>query len=148
VALLLGHLNAPELPYSPSVIQCDHRSAVSVVEMLAMPGISVPTVLAMERFVVGNRASRSSTSAAGATTRNLLGELLAWADTFPRVQVRSVQRPAGAVKPWATDERLAAAGLLDITKGMNHARDAARHALFAAVADFGQPDPLSRRAAR
>jgi hypothetical protein len=50
------------------------------------------------------------------------------------------------VKPWATDERLAAAGLLDPTKGMRHARDAARHALFCAVRDFGLPDPLSAKA--
>jgi hypothetical protein len=50
------------------------------------------------------------------------------------------------VKPWATDERLEAAGLLDLTKGMRHARDAARHALFTAVKDGGVPDPLSKHA--
>ena len=41
---------------------------------------------------------------------------------------------------------MAAAGLLEPTKQLRHARDAARHALFAAVADCGIPDPLSRKA--
>jgi hypothetical protein len=50
------------------------------------------------------------------------------------------------VKPWATDTRLAAAGLMEPTTGMRHARDAARHALFAAVKTYGLPDPLSARA--
>jgi hypothetical protein len=50
------------------------------------------------------------------------------------------------VKPWAVDKRLHAAGLLDMTAGMRHARDAARHALFCAVKDYGLPDPLSSKA--
>lgn len=57
----------------------------------------------------------------------------------------SAQR-AGLVKPWATDKRLDAAGLLALTPGSTHARDAARHALYCAVWNCGYPDPLSRRA--
>lgn len=55
---------------------------------------------------------------------------------------------AAVVKAWATDERLKAAGLYDMTAKMIDARDAARHALFGAVKYAGLPDPLSRKAAR
>lgn len=98
-------------------------------------------VLAVERFVVGPRAARSSTATAGALTRDLIGALLQTAESHG---ARSVTRPAAAVKPWATDLRLDAAGLLAPCAGMGHARDAARHALFAAVHDAGLPDPLIR----
>jgi hypothetical protein len=47
------------------------------------------------------------------------------------------------VKPWATDGRLRAAGLW--FRGLPHARDGARMAMFAAVREFGVADPLSRR---
>jgi hypothetical protein len=54
-------------------------------------------------------------------------------------------RAAALVKPWATDRRLTAAGLLDPTAGMGHARDAARHALYAAVHLQLTTDPLSKK---
>jgi hypothetical protein len=57
-------------------------------------------------------------------------------------------RYAALVKPWATDRRLRAAGLLALTTGKGHARDACRHALYCAVCDCGYPDPLSRTAAQ
>jgi hypothetical protein len=56
-------------------------------------------------------------------------------------------RTASEVKPWATDKRLAVAGLLELTSKMRDARDAARHALFSACRDLGQPDPLSSKQA-
>lgn len=97
-------------------------------------------VLAVEQFVVGGRAARSSSAHAGRVTRALIAELAELgADVFTRAAV--------VVKPWATDRRLEAAGLLDPTKGMQHARDAARHALYAAVRMNVTPDPLSRKAA-
>jgi hypothetical protein len=95
--------------------------------------------VALERFVVGRRAGRSTTPEAGIATRNMIGEVVAWARDRCPVHLRS----ASEVKPWATDARLEAAGLLELTKGMRHARDAARHALFCAVRDYGLPDPLS-----
>jgi hypothetical protein len=99
--------------------------------------------VAVERFVVGRRAARSSTPGAGAITRGMVGVIEAWATDY-RCKVNA--RAAADVKPWAVDKRLHAAGLLDLTAGMRHARDAARHALFCAVKDFGLPDPLSSRA--
>lgn len=99
----------------------------------------VVAVLAIERFVVGPRAGRSAFPAAGRVTRELIDELQA-SDLADRVMLRS----ASQVKPWATNDRLRAAGLWDLGKGMPHARDAARHALFAAVSECGMRDPLSR----
>jgi hypothetical protein len=101
--------------------------------------------IALERFVTSFRAGRSATPGGGLATRSLIGEVEAWARLGnTRVQTR----PAADVKPWATDERLDAAGLLEPTKGMRHARDAARHALYCAVRDYGLPDPLSKAAGR
>jgi hypothetical protein len=49
------------------------------------------------------------------------------------------------VVAWATDERLAAIGVYDITFNMRPARDSARVALYAAHAALRIPDPLARR---
>lgn len=124
------------VPLGPDVVQCNAGIAVAVVRSLT---IEPPTALAVERFVVGPRAARSSTPVAGQITRELIGLLAG----VPAAQ--HVQRSAAEVKPWATDRRLDAAGLLAPTKGMPHARDACRHALFSAVRDCGLPDPLSKR---
>lgn len=103
----------------------------------------IVNALAYEKFVVGRRAARSATPAAGATTRDMIGRLEAWTQEHCDGRVHS--RSAADVKPWATDKRLAAAGLLEpLTTGMRHARDGARHALFCAVRDYGLPDPLSK----
>lgn len=97
-------------------------------------------LLAVEQFVVGARASRSSSAHAGRVTRALVAEL-------HNLGAPVFLRNASLVKTWATDKRLEAAGLLDATKGMGHARDAARHALYAAVHCGYTTDPLSRKAA-
>ena len=100
-------------------------------------------IVAVETFVVGPRAARSSTAGAGALARALVAEILALARTRG---ADIAARPAAAVKPWATDKRLAAAGWADACKGMGHARDAARHALFTAVHAGLLRDPLSAKA--
>lgn len=125
---------------SARVFQCDADSVNWLVYSLLTfyPGLT--RLLAVERFVVGGRASRSSTPKAGAVTRNMVGALEALA---VRDRATFVLRSASEVKPWATDERLAKAGF-PLPKGMTHARDAARHCLFAAVHDGGIPDPLSK----
>jgi hypothetical protein len=105
-------------------------------------------VLAVEQFVVGGRASRPSSAHAGRVTRALIGELsdLAYMLSSNEHDCSLFTRTAALVKPWATDRRLAAAGLLEGTKGMGHARDAARHALYAAVHMGLTGDPLSTKA--
>lgn len=127
-------LDAQALQISPELIE-------PVLDMLAQDD---QPVVAVERFVVGRRSALSSTPAAGALTRGMVGVVEAWAD---RNSVKCISRAATDVKPWATDKRLAVAGLLEpLTNGMRHARDAARHALFCAVKDYGLPDPLSSKA--
>lgn len=101
------------------------------------------TVLALEQFVVGTRAARSSTPTGGAAARKATDLIVNWAEIRGLI---CILRSASNVKPWATDARLAAAGLLEPTTGMRHARDAARHALYTACKSYGLPDPLSAKA--
>lgn len=99
--------------------------------------------LAVESFVVGPRAAKSASSAAGQEARDIITAL-----KLRHRGVRIYERPAVVVKRWATNQRLEAAGLLAITTGMPHARDASRHALYSAVREGYLPDPLSRSASR
>lgn len=123
------------------MIQCNAGAARLVVEALVT---KTPTcgLMAIEKFVVSPRAGRSTHAAAGAVTRELITELSGLAELY---DYNIHTRAAGVVKPWASDERLEAAGLVPTARGMSHARDAARHALFAAVRDGGLPDPLSKK---
>lgn len=130
-------------PLRTQIFQCDGDSVVWLAEQLinvaAEGGLSVN--LQIERFVVGVRAGRSSTAHAGRQTRDMIGALAAvthWAN------VHVALRPAAEVFPWASDARLSRLGLYAATKGMQHARSAARHALYTAVRDGGMTDPMSR----
>lgn len=92
--------------------------------------------VAAERYVVRHRASRVNDPGASKAARDVLGGLaVCIKDT------RLIERAAVEVKPWATDDRLKAAGLFDQTKGLRHARDAVRHALYSACRDFGARIP-------
>lgn len=147
------------------VVQCTPGLAPSIVTwLLADPvmGASHPdlrAVVQVERFVVGRSSGRSGK--AGATTRDLVGAIqrevgfhAASVSGFPAaVVLENAQR----VKTWASDLRLMeviaakAAGnehLYALTAGMRHARDGARHAVFASVMHGGVPDPLSKGAHR
>lgn len=115
------------------VMQC---SAELLYTLVATFNPYKEALVAVERFVTRGRAN-----AAQSLTRDQVANLL-------RIHPRSVQRNASQVKAWATDTRLEAAGLLEACKGMRHARDAARHALYAAVHDAGLTDPLSKRWSR
>jgi hypothetical protein len=127
----------------PAVFQCNAPSVGWLVQtMLALRG-DLRAVLAIERFIVGMRSARSAHAGAGELTRSMIGELTTLGH-LAGAQV--VFRPAADVMPWATDKRLKAAGLLEPTKALPHARAAARHALYAAVRDGGLPDPLSTKA--
>lgn len=145
------HVEGPTL-LRVEAIQCTAGTAAELVEALLQSERHTSTLLQVERFVVGRRSGRSATAGAGAATRDLIGQLQRVVDSMSyavtRESVHLIERNAGQVKPWATDTRLTAAGLLEATKGMRHARDAGRHALFAAVHDAGLPDPLSSRFVR
>lgn len=114
------------------VVQCSHGFLLEVLAALNAQG----SVVAVERFVTRGRAN-----AAQQLTRDQVAVL-------SQILPHAVQRSAAAVKPWASNERLARAGLLELTEGMRHARDGARHALFAAVREAGLVDPLSKEFTR
>jgi len=120
------------------------RGAVLPIVRAMLHTYDYRAVIAVEQFVVGPRAARSSTPEAGRIARDLIGALQSLGF---ELNLRVVLRSASQVKPWATDKRLQAAGVPDIPK-MRDARDAARHALFCATADCGLPDPLSKRGTR
>ncbi len=111
------------------VMQC---SAELLYTLVATFNPYKEAIVAVERFVVRGRAN-----AAQSLTRDQVANL-------ERIHPLTFVRNASQVKAWATDARLEAAGLLDACKGMRHARDAARHALFAAVKDAGLTDPMSK----
>jgi hypothetical protein len=132
------------------VVQCTVGAAPTLFRAVLEDG-NLPTLVQIETFVIGRGSMRSGHY--GTVTRDLIVTLReAWASYDSMIRGRRgghwLQRTASQVKPWATDTRLDAAGLLEATKGMRHARDAARHALFCAVHDAGVPDPLSRKATR
>jgi hypothetical protein len=133
----LPYLDGRQL--TPMVLQCDHYSAVPLVEAILRSGWHRPAdsrlVLVVEQFVVSTRAAKSGTAEAGRITRAMIADL----DALEPVLTQT----AGQVKPWATDRRLAAAGLLTPTSKLPHARDAARHALYAGVVKHLVRDPMS-----
>lgn len=97
-------------------------------------------LIAVERFVVGRRAGRSSTPKAGAITRDMVGTIIGYGKARGTTVV---QASASQALTWSTDERLKKAGIV-VPKGMVHARSAARHALYTAVKHGHLPDPLSK----
>lgn len=114
------------------------RYASAIAELLRTGNMLDGLLVATEAFMIRGRAARSRTPKGGEHARRINGWIHG---TFPDRMVTS--RSASQVKKWATDRRLAAAGILEQTKGMGHARDAQRHALFAARMDLQWPDPLS-----
>jgi hypothetical protein len=143
VELVVDH-EAARLSAPVDVVQCCAPALPRVLDGLVRRAASL-VVVATEGFVVSSRAARSSTPRAGKAARETLALVAGWVDERHIPYIRYVERGAAEVKPWATDTRLTAAGLLEPTKGMRHARDAARHALFTAVRECGLPDPPGAR---
>jgi hypothetical protein len=119
------------------IFACNHEAAYPLASWLIESNAGPATVIgAGEAFVAGRGAGARQTGAA--VTRQVIADLsslpIAWQ-----------WRTASEVKTWATDVRLKASALYDMTVKSIDARDAARIALFCAVADAGLPDPLSKR---
>jgi hypothetical protein len=134
---IAGLLVRPEAVVHFDLLQCTAGAAGWALEALLAymdPGrhARMP-VVAIERFVARGRLSGPQEE----TTR-LAKQLMAVAHGYASV----VHRSAGQVKPWATDARLTEAGLMEAARGMRHARDAARHALYEAVHSGHLRDPL------
>jgi hypothetical protein len=99
----------------------------------------------VEKFVTGRSAGSRGLPAD--VTRQLVMELAEMLQLFGyTVNIR----PAADVKPWASNKRLVAAGIVPSEKGMhgdmNHSYDAARHAIFGAHDAGVIQDPLLSRA--
>lgn len=122
------------------VAQVSHDLIAPFLSMLVEVTPHSDLLIAVEKFVVSRRSGRSSSAGAGAVTRDMVGVIERCGEELGAVVV---QRPAVLVKGWAGDERLARAGL-EVPSGMRHARDAARHALFAACHAGHLPDPMSK----
>jgi hypothetical protein len=140
--LQLGNLDGPDggpvYITSKLVFGCNALAVFPLAQFLMEINEGPARIVAAgEKFVPGRGAG--ARGAGAAATRMVIGELAV-------LPVAWIWRPAAMVKPWATDERLKAAGLWDMTAKMVDARDAARHALYAACHDAGLPDPLSKRA--
>lgn len=153
---LIRPVDGPTWIERAEVVQCSAGLALDVVDTLcagsqldSAPGVLLVQV---EKFV---RRAQGRDNRPQQATRDMVAALQTWCEHHGRSAYGTtsfVDRPAAAVLPWATDLRLektrvndsGSAQLLRATKGMRHARDAARHALFCAVHDAGVPDPLSR----
>jgi hypothetical protein len=122
--------------------QCDGAAAAGLMRMLMREYAGVLAAVGIEWFVSGPRAVKLANTNP-AEIREQVSSLSAIAEDCG---LPVFARPAGQVKPWATDERLRRAGLIAVTAGMpRHARDGGRCGLYTAVLDCGLPDPLSRR---
>lgn len=117
---------------APLAFQCSSGAALMLASLLIEASLGAHgVVLAGEAWAPGPGRGTDA-----AVTKKVIGDLSALGQWH--------WRTAGSVKPWATDEKLKVAGLLEPCRDMRHAADAMRHAMFAAVHDCGWPTPLSR----
>jgi hypothetical protein len=101
-------------------------------------------VASLEKFVTG--ASAGSRGKNADVTRQLVYEL---AEVLEEFGYTVKIRPAADVKPWASNKRLVAAGIVRDEKSfhtdMGHSYDGARHCLYGAHEAGIVKDPLLRR---
>jgi hypothetical protein len=123
--------------------QCGMGSAPELLEWILKAHGHLIQVVSLEGFDA-RRRSHQLTGISAARMNKLITEL---ASLAVAAEIPAVIRNPGLVKPWADDNRLAAAGLIEVTQGMpRHARDAARHCLHSACRVLGMRDPMSRAA--
>jgi hypothetical protein len=129
-----------------TLLQCDAASAVIVLRGMLTAFYADGRVLrrtaSVEQFRTGTSAGSAGKGAQ--VTRQLVMEIAEMLQLF-HYTVRI--RPAADVKPWASDKRLTAAGAVTgaMHGDMNHAYDAARHAIFEARSSGVIRDPLLRK---
>ena len=123
--------------------QCNADGAGGLLAMILSVHGYLITCGQIEEFRTGRGPGTRGRGASA--TREMVSTLTATALAADRY-VKLAVRHSSAVMPWSADKRLAAAGILDATAQLPHARAASRHALYCAAHDGGLPDPLSRRA--
>lgn len=132
--------NIGDLEAGWSVFQCDGNSAAWLIDTIYRT--FCPRAVSVEQFVPSNRAG--NTGADAALTRFLASHAVssARANIKRSPAVFVVERRAVDVKLWATDKRLKTTDFPWGNK-FKDARDAGRHALFMAVRDGHERDPLA-----
>lgn len=151
--------SGPE-PLYAQALQCSANWLVELLdaEISQVRSWGRPVILSVEKYSLARRG-RLASPGANDKTAAMAGHLIEHYGYLARklagkvhgqrlesASLRVVSHSASEVSAWASEKRLRAAGLWDITTGSAHARSAARHALYAACKDGGQPDPLSRKA--
>ena len=131
------------LKYCTAFECADADSAAELHAMLDDPYARPVRAAGIEAFV----ARAKSVRLRGVRTARVMGQVTELSGVLRGYGIPVTARPAGTVKPWATDKRLAAAGLLEAAGSSPHIRDAGRHMLFTAC-QAGVPDPLSAIAKR
>ena len=124
-----------------TVLQADGNSAPGVLSAILAQGYADPGRIGkryaqVEPFITGQGAGTRGPKADYTRQEafKLLELLQMWGYA---VQLRK----AADVKPWASDKRLNAAGILRPPEN-RHGNDASRHAIFCAAHDARMPDPL------
>jgi hypothetical protein len=128
-------------------LECTGAMAPKLLDVLLRTPYGVMARRAGGEAFVTRARSQSLRGASASGMATIIGELSSVAEAHG---LTMALRSAGLVKPWATDKRLAAAGLIEPTEKFTDSRDAARHMLFCAVHDCGLPVPGGQewRAAR
>lgn len=116
---------------------CDAGSAPELLEWILEAHGHLITAAGFEAYDA-RRAARGMTARAMYELTSVLTGIVA------NVLIPVTTRPPSMVKPWATDKRLKAAGIFELTGKMPDARDASRHCVYTASHDCGLRDPLSR----
>lgn len=121
------------------VFQVDGNTAFWLISILYE--YYCPRVVGVEKFEPGNRAG--STGENAQLTRRIADHAYTLVAAIKRAPAAVPRmRKAAEVKPWATDRRLDEAGF-PLGAKFKDARDAGRHAMFAAVRDGKERDPLA-----
>ena len=142
--LFLGawHRDRPRVPVLARAWQCDSGAVPELLGWILETHGHIVTVAGIEAYDA-RRSARGMTSKAMYELVSVTTGIIAAAG------ITVTARPPSAVKTWASDKRLRAAGVREVLGKMtDDAFDAARQCLYAAVADGGMRDPLTRRTNR
>jgi len=120
------------------VFQCNADTAYWLIQELYTQFL--PRVVGIEKF---GKTSKRNSASDEIVTRRVAEHAYLLVPSIKRVPAAVARyRLPGEVKPWATDKRLEEAGF-PLGPKFKDARDAGRHALFAAVRDGKERDPLA-----
>lgn len=140
------HQDFPLEHTKPELAQTTPSATVTLIDAwLNLRPTGSHVLVAIEAFMLGKYSTRSGDPEAPRITQALIADITSMVEDFPHGEVSLHPRAAAHVKPWATNARLDAAGLLKVSSAYpKHARDALRHGLYSACKDGGLRDPFGR----